>query len=206
MLHGEVILALIRYRIVGQQFVGGRDAHSLRHFVEYERGIEELAQLIDELIHRPVGQSVLNLPRLASRDNDEAVPRFLIEVILHDGITLVFHYLFEDIEKIRLKCKINHDMQIALQLMSIRFQRYALHGHHAVSLYVVGLIIDRCKYRHALLPHEIGFCEVDGKKRILVIHRERHGVPELWKIVRVNAAVEDDRGILYLIDEVLLEL
>ena len=108
MLHREVILALIRYRVVGQQFVGGRDAHGLRHFIEDERGIEELAQLIDELIHRPVGQSVLNLPRLASRDNDEAVPRILIEVIFQDGITLIFHHLPENIEKIWLKGKIYH--------------------------------------------------------------------------------------------------
>ena len=89
--------------------------------------------------------------------------------------------------------------------MAIHFQRRLFHDHHAVGLYAVGLIVDRRKHRYAFLTDKIGFSEIDGKIDNLVIHRERYRVTELRQSGRVNTTVEEDRGVLDFIDEVLLE-
>ena len=90
------------------------------------------------------------------------------------------------------------------KLYAIYFQFLKLHQAWFVGHNIVGLIVGRAKYGHTSLTDDITGSKVRKNSPLSVIHIRVSRSSFLIHLL-VDARVENNRGIVYLIDEVLLE-
>ena len=117
----------------------------------------------------------------------------------------MFHRLAQHVQEVGAHGAIDNERVFPFwDLHSVDLQFLKLHQARPVCHHLVGLIIDGAENRHALLAYEIACCEVGEYSPLDFIHARVSHTGLLVHLL-VDARVKNDRGIVYLIDEVLLE-
>ena len=150
-------------------------------------------------------EGIFDLPRLTSRHDDQPVPGRFVKIVTPNGVAFVLHHFAQHIKKIWTNGAIyNERISPLWKIYAIYFQFLKLHQAWSVGHNIVGLIVGRAKYGHTSLTDDITGSKVRKNSPLSVIHIRVSRSSFLIHLL-VDARVENNRGIVYLIDEVLLE-